>query len=1106
MASTPRGPDAGRIDPDDPVTGVRQLAGDPLLRQAVEVASGSLAHSLDRLDTADGAAGLGRKRTLSAARTLTRYARRAGGRPTPFGLFAGVGRARFGAAAKAELTGPGEVAARLDGGWLHRRVLDWLAVPEVRRRVDVVLNDLCVRRDGRLLLHSGERETSARDNALVGMVREAAARPVAYAALLDRLAARFPAIAPERIDTLLAGLVQHGLLLTSLTPYRIDDALLDRIESALAGVVPGGSEGLRAVRAAAAAYAAEPPGEGGRAWHALLAGVRRLDTDGSESGSRSESRSLSGDTAVGARDAEARRPGRHAPGTPAADGTGRPPVQVDLRLTGDFVLPEAIGEEVRRYAAAIWAMTPEWGTLAYMRDYRDRFIERYGTACAVPLADLVDPHRGLGLPPEYHEGGAAAPVSQGPGGGDADRARRTAVAELVHQAVLDGGDIELTDDDVARLAAAAGHTPGGRPPRTLELCFQVLADSPAALDRGDFLLLGSPHIGSWTAGATAGRFAAAAGLTDPLSQLVGGRDEEPDDVLRAQVELAPRDPRSLNIVQVPPLLPYRIPIGVADDRGDPHCLDWRALLVAAGDDGLRLLHGPTGRQIAPVIPHMLALDSQAPPVARFLADLAAARPRVWSGWDWAGLDVLPYLPRVRYGRVLTSPRRWLAGRPLRDAARTPGAAAWDDGLHAWRRRNRVPDRLQIARNDQMFPIDLREPWDRALLRAELTAVEPRFVLYEDLTADGRGLGWNSGHSTEIVVPLARTARTGRSGPPAAPLPAAVSEASPPVRGATDAGAPPIAAPLRPAPTRVHLPGEDWLFVKLYADPATHDALLADRLPALLAEVEADNDRWFFLRYRDPEPHLRLRFHGTPAELTGRVLPAVARHVRELIGSGAVRTMTLDAYRPETDRYGGPAAQEAAERLFGTDSRSALLQLRARRAGAAAVPDEVLAAAGHAVLLDSLGDWDWCAWVDRMFTKGPDHEVYQRHRALADRLIRPGETAGDTVRHAARALGMPALAELWTESPEPRAYGDLLRAAPEADRDEAVLSLLHMRHNRLFGIDRAAEARGYAVLRGTVRTLLGRRAHGVGPGGGPPDGTASRDPAPDGDAVGAGAAR
>ncbi|MET9699016.1 lantibiotic dehydratase [Streptomyces sp. NPDC006529] len=1029
MASTPRAAAEARIDAADPVPGLRRLAADPFLRQAVEVASGSLALSLRRLATDEGAAALGRKRTLSAARTLTRYARRAGGRPTPFGLFAGVTTARFGATAAAELTGPPQVAVRLDGAWLHRRVRDWLAVPAVRRRTDVVLNDLCVRRDGRLLRHTGEREVSVQDNALVAVVREAAARPVPYTALLDALVERFPTVGTDRIDGLLAGLVQHGFLLTSLTPHRIDDSLLDRIGAAVDGAVPGAAEGLRAVRAAAAAHEADPPGEGHGSWRALLDAVRALDGEGEE-----------------------------------AAGT-RPPVHVDLRMPADLVLPEAVGEEVRRYAAAIWAMTPQWTTLDHMRDYRERFIERYGTACAVPLGDLVDPHRGLGLPPSY---GAPAPAHPRTGPGeDADRPRRAAIAELTQQAVLDGGDIELTDADVARLAAAVGHDPAARAPRTLELCFQILAESREALDRGEFTLLGSPHIGSWTAGATAGRFAAVAGLTAELRALAAGPEAGPgegpggaDEPLLAQVDVMPNDPRSLNIVQVPPLLEHRIPIGVADDRGDPRCLDWRTLLVAAGEDGLRLLHGPTGRPVVPVFPHMLALDAQAPPVARFLSDLAAARPRVWSGWDWAGLDVLPYLPSVRYGRVITAPRRWLAGRRLMDAARSPDTAVWEEGLRAWRRRGRVPDRIQIARNDQMFPVDLSDPWDQGLLRAELTAREPRFQLYEDLTAGGAGLGWNSGHSTEIVVPLVRAAR--------AAAPAVPGEPAPP--------APLARSAVRTAPTAVHLPGEDWLYLKLYAEAGVHDALLADHLPPLLAEVDEDVDRWFFLRYRDPDPHLRIRLHGDPQALHGRVLPAVARHVRRLVEAGTVKTLLLDSYRPETDRYLGPAAQEDAEGLFLTDSQSAVIQLRARRAGAAAVPDEVFAAAGHAVLLDSLGDWDWCAWADHMFTKGPDHEVYQRHRALADDLVRPGDLPGDTARRAAERLGIPALADLWTKAPEPRAFGERVLAASEADRDEAVLSLLHMRHNRLFGIDPAAEARGYAVLRGAARTRIEGRAH------------------------------
>ncbi|GGT36391.1 lantibiotic dehydratase [Streptomyces althioticus] len=1016
MASRPRGTDLEGVDAADPVPGARRLAADPVLGQAVRVASGSLAHSLDRLTGDEGVAALGRKRTLSAARTLTRYARRAAARPTPFGLFAGVGRARFGSAAKAE-PGAGEVAVRLDGAWLRRRVMAWLAEPSVRRRVDVVLNDLCFVRDGRLCLRTGGQERSVRDNALVGAVRDRTRTLVGYGDLLDTLTRRFPSLDAERLDGQLAELVRRGFLLTSLTPHRIDTALLDGIEAVLDEALPDDARALRDIRAACARHERDSPGAGGESWHRLLDEVRRLDvpdTDG--------------------------------------DAQARPPVHVDLHRRGEFVLPETVGREVCRYAGAIWSITPEWTTLAHMRDYRDRFIERYGTACAVPLGELADPHRGLGLPPEY---GAEPTYARTGPGDEVDGPRRAFVGELIQEAVLSGGDLVLTDEVVRRLADVARHDPEAAPPRGLELCFQVLADSTAALDRGDFRLLGSPHIGAWAAGATAGRFAEAAGLTADLTRLATETSGDPDgDVIAAQVELLPREPRGLNIVQVPRLLPYRIPVGVPDDRDDPRCLDWRTLLVAAGSDGLRLLHPESGRPVRPVLPHMLALDAQAPPVARFLMDLATARPRVWSGWDWAGHDTLPYLPRVRYGRVVVMPKRWLPGRRLRDAARAKGAEVWEEGLDAWRRRLAVPDRLHIARNDQMYPVDLRDRWDRELLRSELTALQPQFVCYEDLTADGAGLGWNGGHSTEIVVPLAGARPSGGAA------------------GTVDEERLRTAPPVRPAPTRFHLPGEDWLFVKWYAEPSAHEALLADHLPAVLGEIEDDVDRWFFVRYQDPDPHLRLRFHGDVEALNGRVLPALSRASRVLVESGALRSMTLDTYRPESDRYGGEALQEAAERLFRTDSLSAVVHLRAARGAARGLPADVLAGLGHAVLLESLGDWDWCGWVDRMFTKSEEHEVYQRQRALADRLITPG----NVVASAVEALGAPALRSLWADSDEPRAYGRAVLSAPEADRDEALLSLLHMRHNRHFGIDRSAEARGYAVLRGAVRSHLGRQRH------------------------------
>ncbi len=34
------------------------------------------------------------------------------------------------------------------------------------------------------------------------------------------------------------------------------------------------------------------------------------------------------------------------------------------------------------------------------------------------------------------------------------------------------------------------------------------------------------------------------------------------------------------------------------------------------------------------------------------------------------------------------------------------------------------------------------------------------------------------------------------------------------------------------------------------------------------------DSWFFIRYADPDPHLRIRFHGDPERLTGTFWPVV----------------------------------------------------------------------------------------------------------------------------------------------------------------------------------------------------------------------------------------
>ncbi len=144
-----------------------------------------------------------------------------------------------------------------------------------------------------------------------------------------------------------------------------------------------------------------------------------------------------------------------------------------------------------------------------------------------------------------------------------------------------------------------------------------------------------------------------------------------------------------------------------------------------------------------------------------------------------------------------------------------------------------------------------------------------------------------------------------------------------------AGIAPQAAP-RPArsaaftetgPAESFAPGSEWAFAKLYCPASEIDGLIRS-IPLLFASLNgASIDRWFFLRYADPQPHLRIRFH-TPGD--GKALLAgLAGALTALVGRGLIPRYALDTYIPELERYGGAAAMPLAEQLFHVDSGRAL---------------------------------------------------------------------------------------------------------------------------------------------------------------------------------------
>ena len=120
--------------------------------------------------------------------------------------------------------------------------------------------------------------------------------------------------------------------------------------------------------------------------------------------------------------------------------------------------------------------------------------------------------------------------------------------------------------------------------------------------------------------------------------------------------------------------------------------------------------------------------------------------------------------------------------------------------------------------------------------------------------------------------------------------------------------------------RTFIIGEEWLYYKIYCGAKTADIVLTESIKPLLSElVKAKQiDKWFFIRYTDPENHIRLRLHFDNTALLGKVIDELRKELKPYIDNSALYKIQADTYQRELERYGKNSI-ELAESLFYNDS-------------------------------------------------------------------------------------------------------------------------------------------------------------------------------------------
>ena len=120
--------------------------------------------------------------------------------------------------------------------------------------------------------------------------------------------------------------------------------------------------------------------------------------------------------------------------------------------------------------------------------------------------------------------------------------------------------------------------------------------------------------------------------------------------------------------------------------------------------------------------------------------------------------------------------------------------------------------------------------------------------------------------------------------------------------------------------RTFIVGGEWIYFKIYSGPKTiENIFINDIMREVNLFIEKGIvDSYFFIRYMDPNYHLRLRLHCSNIDNYGYILHSIYKSLNCYVQDLIITKVQLDTYSRELERYEGDEIV-CFEKIFYYDS-------------------------------------------------------------------------------------------------------------------------------------------------------------------------------------------
>ncbi|MDQ0049003.1 thiopeptide-type bacteriocin biosynthesis protein [Paenibacillus polymyxa] len=853
------------------------MVKEPIVCEALLIASPSLMHSVNQiLDNSNS------KKADKIIKAIAHYMIRLSTRATPYGVFAGVAMGSFESESRLVI---GDLSfhrkiARPDMQWLMDLVKGLERIRHVVEQVEVRTNSILYTSGSRVKLpylnyidhfdSSDEMKSSSiRISKFVDYVIHCAKQPVPILKLMDKMKEEFPTINQEQLFGLLLKLVEQEFLISNLRPplsIRNSELPFEYIKGQLASMT--GIDDLKAsiqkIYNYIQQYNQTSVGEGEELYTNICSSINEM--------------------------------------FPSKD-----PLQIDMETAiTNATLSHEIAEEVAVAAEVLWRLSNNVCN-PHLATYRGAFIEKYGVHRQIPLLELLDEDMGLGAPPDYKYPMSKRSWEKSAANADRDKHLARWVAEAIKQGSI---EIELTDEKIRKIECAPSEL---SPPPSLEMYVTVATSDATALEGGDYKLIVNPNSGGTGAGKTFGRFGPIldGSAQKQISSIYKIQSDQNPNVIFAELIYLTINSRHSNVVITNRSCSHQIILGTNDYTDDrASTISLADLYVGCTHDSFYLMSRSLNKRVIPVATNMLNYY-KAPNVYRFLREMEQEGQRNVSMFQWGNhLSELPFLPRIRYGNTILSLASWSLNADMKAFQNCHTKSDWRNAFERLKKEWSIPRYVYITIADNRLLIDtthdfciseLYDKYQKLTDSASIWLTECGFEWSEVWGESTKGH-----HIAEYVIPLVKTNKVGQSRSKDLIQPDMMQN------------------PISTRSMDVYFPGSEWLYVKLYGMSEREEEFIGNYLRPFceLAEKQKIVDQHFIIRYKDPDDHVRVRFHGDAAMLCAQLIPAIQTWANKLKKEGLLNQLVYDTYEQEVERYGGGSFIQLAEEVFAADSKLA----------------------------------------------------------------------------------------------------------------------------------------------------------------------------------------